>query len=176
MNHFHPSTHLYYHPRNDIYLNLGLLFCILVFAGETFRRMDLETSLEFWVIFSLLAIPSWLEQYRYCWDWFLWIKTISLLPVAVVWCSLVRIGTSASATRIGSFLVLSVNIFEAILKDLQPSGYKIWNPLNACSGILLVLSEMLTMGTIRISTDGMSDFLWTHGQNWIIGECMLKLS
>lgn len=169
MKHFIQATHLYHHPT-ETNLALGLLFWILVIAGETFRRVPVEESLQFWEVVPPLLFPLWV-QYWNVWDLFLWAKTISLIPVAVVWSSVVRMGVGARLTRIGTFIVLSTNISEAVAKDMLTTQRRIkWNRLNALSGILLILSELLTLHTARISNDGMRDFLWTHGPSWIIGK------
>ena len=164
------ATPLYYHPKK-INLSLGLLFLVLVVAGEAFRRVELEESINFWTVVPPLLFPLWV-QYWNVWDKFLWTKTISLIPFAVIWCSIVRQGIDISWTQLGTFFVLSFNIAVAVTKDLSSKrGRVTWNQLNALSGILLILSELPTLHTVRISDDEIHDFLWTHGPPWIIGEC-----
>lgn len=168
MKHSTSLRHLY-HLFNETTLLLGLLFLVLVVVGEAFRRANLNDSLEFWTVIPPLLFPIWVHYWN-TWDPILWIKTISLIPVAVIWCSIVRIGIDEYWTRLGSFLVLSTNIAEAVVKDaLSKRERTTWNPLNALSGVLLIVSELPTLHTIRISEDGMREFLWSHGPSWIIG-------
>lgn len=171
MKHSIQTTHLNYFP-SDTNIALLFLFWILVLAGDTFRRLPLTVSLDFWVVLPPLLFPRWV-QYWNVWDLFLWAKTISLIPIAVIWCSIVRLGIdNDSWTQWGTFAVLSVNILEAITKDaLSKREGETWNKLNALSGILLILSELPTAHTARISNvGGMRDFIWEQGPCWIIGE------
>lgn len=163
-------TNLYLHPT-DTNLALLVLFWVLVVGGETFRRAPLTESLNFWVVFPPLLFPIWV-QYWNAWDWFLWAKTITLIPIAVIWCSNVRLGlVNDDWTQWGTFIVLSINILEAVAKDaLSKEGRATWNQLNALSGIFLILNELPTLHTARISSDDMSDFLWKQGPCWIFGK------
>jgi hypothetical protein len=57
-----------------------------------------------------------------CVDLFLWAKTISLIPIVVIWCSVLHLGINNDCwTQWGTFAVLSTNILEAvIIKDALP--------------------------------------------------------
>jgi hypothetical protein len=68
-----------------------------------------------------LLFPLWV-QYWNVWDIFLWAKTISLIPIAVIWCSVLHLGINNDCwTQWGTFAVLSTNILEAvIIKDALP--------------------------------------------------------
>lgn len=170
MKHSIQTTNLN-HFLSDTNIALLCLFWILVLAGEAFRRLPLAESLNFWVVLPPLLFPLWV-QYWNVWDLFLWAKTISLIPIAVIWSTVVRLGMDDSWTQWGTFAVLSTNILEAITKDaLSKQGGETWNQLNALSGILLILSELPTLHTARVSNDGrMQDFIWEQGPCWIIGE------
>jgi hypothetical protein len=51
-----------------------------------------------------------------CVDLFLWAKTISLIPIAVIWCSVLHLGINNDCwTQWGTFAVLSTNILETVI-------------------------------------------------------------
>ena len=157
--------HLYQHP-NETNAVIILLFWALVFAGEAFRRAPLDVTLEFWTILPPLLFPVWLH---YKWDLFLWTKTLSLIPIATIWASIIRFRIDAHWTRLGSFAVLSLNISEAVFLDcLSKQGT--WNRLNALSGFLLILTELPSLDTLHIREDEPFDVLWSLGPCWMIGE------
>jgi hypothetical protein len=108
----------------------------------------------------------WLQ---YKWDFFLWTKVLSLIPVATMWCSIVRFGIDARWTRLGFFATFSMNIAEAACKDWL-SNRCTWNRLNALSGLLLILTELPSIVTIHISEEEPYDILWSLGPCWIIGQ------
>lgn len=132
----------------------------------------MDVALSFWVVIPPLLFPRWVRYWN-IWDLFLWTKLITIIPFVVIWGSIVRMeSVDKDLTRNGTFIVLSINIAEAVAKDfLSLQGRVSWNRLNALSGTLLILSELPTMYTIRISDDGMHDVLWEHGPSWIVGEC-----
>lgn len=159
------TTHLYQHS-NGTHAVILLLFWALVFAGEAFRRAPLDVTLEFWTILPPLLFPVWLHHK---WDLFLWTKTLTLIPIATIWCSIIRFRIDARWTRLGSFAILSVNIAEALFKDyLSKQGT--WNRLNALSGLLLILKVLPSLDTLHIREDEPFDVLWSLSPCWIIGE------
>jgi hypothetical protein len=159
------TTHLY-QLLNGTNASIVLLFWIIVVAGEAFRRLPLAVSLGFWMILPPLLFPVWLQ---YKWDFFLWTKLLSLIPVATIWCSIVRFGIDARWTRLGSFAILSMNIAEAACKDWL-SNRCTWNRLNALSGLLLILTELPSIVTLQIREEEPNDILRSLGPCWIIGE------
>lgn len=143
-----------------------LLFWALVFAGEAFRIAPLDVTLEFWTILPPLLFPVWLH---YKWDLFLWAKTLSLIPVATVWASIIRFRIDTRWTRLGSFAVLSLNIAEAVLVDLL-SNQGTWNRFNALSGLFLILTELPSLDSLHIREVEPFDVLWSLGPCWMIGK------
>jgi hypothetical protein len=159
------TTHLYPH-FNVATAAIILLFWIIVFAGEAFRTLPLDLTTEFWTILPPLLFPIWV---RYKWDYFLWSKTLSLIPIATIWCSIIRFGINDRWMSLGSFGILSLNIAEAISKDWL-SNRETWNRLNAVSGLLLILTVLPSIATIHIRTDEPNDILWSLGPCWIVGK------
>eukprot|EP00978_Attheya_sp_CCMP212_P030377 scaffold111456_cov52-Attheya_sp.AAC.4 len=151
------------------YSAILLLFLFLIAAGNMFRSLPLERTLEFWSIWPPLLLPTWLDHWNE-WDLFLWIKTFSLIPVTVIWCTCIRFNTiDPKWTRLGSFFVLSVNILEAVTADLvSKRGKKSWSPLNAVGGFLLIYAEIPSLKSLRIIETEPYDVLWHLGTEWII--------
>jgi hypothetical protein len=171
--------------NNNLIATLGaptasaLLFGVLVLAGEVFRILPLSVGFEFWLTLPLLLYPVWIANYGGTWDWFLWTKTVTLMPVSMIWCYMVRFGYfTLSRTQWGTFVVLSTNIAEAVGKDLvlyatikrNKRTSSNWNHLNAISGILLILAELPSMYTMHINPDEPHDFLWESGACWVLGK------
>jgi hypothetical protein len=159
------TTHLYPHFTVAT-AAIILLFWIVVFAGEAFRTLPLDLTTEFWTILPPLLFPMWV---RYKWDYFLWSKTLSLIPIATIWFSIIRYGIDARWTRLGSFAILSFNIAEAVAKDWL-SNRDTWDRLNALSGLLLILTELPNIATLHIRKDEPNDILWSLGPCWITGK------
>jgi hypothetical protein len=151
----------------------AILLAILVAAGKVFQHLSLLTLLDFWLYLPAHLLPLWL-QYWNTWDTFLWTKTFSLIPVATVWCTVCRMGLDIDYIRLGSFIILSMNIAEASIKDVcSKRGAPSWSPVNAISGALLILAECPSLRTINMGTTGTNDFLWTLGVPWIMGKYKL---
>ena len=128
-------------PSEDnkyVYRNLFLLLFVLVCSGEAFRVCSISKTTEFWFVAPIILLPTWLQyekNHPKSWDYFLWCKTISLMPLATLWISTCRTriimnddtdedeATTSKlflplwAIQYGSFGVLTINVFEAITKD-----------------------------------------------------------
>jgi hypothetical protein len=159
------TTHLFPH-FNVATAAIILLFWIIVFAGEAFRALPLDLTTEFWTILPPLLFHVWV---RYEWDCFLWFKILTLIPISTIWCSIIRFGINGRWTRLGSFGILSLNIAEAMCKDWLSNRDK-WSRLNALSGLLLILTGLPSIVTIRIRTNEPNDVLWSLGPCWIMGK------
>ena len=150
-----------------------LLFFVLVVAGNEFRLTSRAVNLGFWTILPAILLPTvWLRFWR-IWDTFLWSKLFSLIPVAVVAMELSRRqgSNNAQVLQLGWFGLLSVNISEAVALDLlSKEARRMWSPLNAISGVLLILAEIPSIHTIRITENPPHDLLWSIGVPWILGR------
>jgi hypothetical protein len=116
-----------------------------------------------------LLFPLWV-QYWNVWDIFFWAKTISLIPIAVIWCSVLHLGINNDCwTQWGTFAVLSTNILEAvIIKDALPKPRRRDMDSTECfQWCFLILSELPTWYAAQI-VGWMQDFVWE--QVWIFGD------
>jgi hypothetical protein len=145
-----------------------MLFFVVVVAASEFRLTSRTINLGFWTIIPAMVLPIWLRFWR-IWDTFLWSKLVSLIPVAVVSIEVSRRDGNPRVLQPVWFTLLSINIAEAVALDLlSKKGRRAWSPLNAISGVLLILSEIPSIHTIRISKNQTHDLLWTLGVPWII--------
>jgi hypothetical protein len=139
----------------------AVLLLVLVAAGTVFRNSSLCLTLVFWVIVPIALMPYWLSYWR-VWDTFLWIKVFSLMPLVTVFVSCSRLGIlDPQWIPWGSFFLLSLNITEAIAKDILSK-----HPVNAMSGFFLILAEIPTLNTIMLGERNV--ILWSLGKSWIL--------
>jgi len=153
--------------RSVVLANVAL-FHVLFVAGYVFRWLPAWITLVFWVAVPLSMFPSWIDRYWDVWDSFLWTKIFSMMPFATLWCCCSRLellGKSAGFYRVGSFIVMSVNIFEASMQDVVSSiNSKNWNYLNGISGLLLILGEIASIKPAEIKN---IDVAWSLGHCWV---------
>ena len=74
----------------------------------------------------------------------------------------------------GSFLVLSVNILEAAIKDVffppkgKPSRFRF---LNFISAFLVIIAEIPSLLFVEVVTEGEKSFVyWPLGASWVFGK------
>lgn len=144
-----------------------LLFVGLVVAQEIFHRYP-RFSLWFFLVASIILFPCWILLIGVD-DWFGWVKVLSI-ATGIIWLSLLRT-TKLGQTKLcqwSVYLFLVVNIFEAVLKDMEAGN--IANYLNATAGILLVVT-LARINTIHIATKSDHKNLQWGGMTlaWIIG-------
>jgi hypothetical protein len=146
----------------------AVLLLVLVAASTTFQNLPLHFTLFFWIIVPTVLMQYWLTHWDK-WDAFLWSKCFSLMPVATCFITCCRyIGPSPEFVRLGSFVIMSVNIFEAAVKDVLSSKRGSWRQVNAISGVLLILAELPNVDTIRLVDKERRQILWELGGLWII--------
>lgn len=144
-----------------------LLFVGLVVAQEVFYRFP-RFSLGFFTVGSIILFPCWILLIGVE-DWFAWLKVLSI-AVGIILLSLFR------TTRLGSlklvryftYVLLVVNILEAVVKDITTGT--IANYVNVLAGILLIVT-LDRLDTIRINTASkQKDLRWSSmTMSWIIG-------
>lgn len=178
---------------SGINLEKVLMWCCvtlsLIVANELGRRCKWVAMLFFIVLPIVLPIVLWLPYTATpgtgasTGTWFHWVKVYS----AVAGClgfMLIRYMTKEPPRWLLLFppLILSVNILEACIRDLQVYGLHAtgevidgvvmmsgpWNIMNAAAGILNILAISGWMG-IRVSNDKSRDMLWPDMKwFWII--------
>lgn len=141
-----------------------LLFVFLVGTNILFRKSKYASAAFFFVLPAMLAF-WWYQQSM---STFYWAK-IGTMLFAIMWLQLCRFTTifEKKWVKIVAFLLLSLNILEAVLKDVSAgatTGY-----LNALAGILLIASlpRINSMSVDHGSKH--KDFLWDLPMLWIIG-------
>ena len=176
-----PSAH---HNDHGLIVSMGtleantILLFVLVLAGATFQfLLPVSFTLIFWCTVPTALYPLWWHRYWKMWDTFLWIKIVSLMPVATLFATVSRccqdglLITSPATMQWGCFLILAVNILEAAAADiLLKRAWSSWSPLNAVAAVLLVLAMIPSFGTIRgvaTANNNNRDILWSLGGLWV---------
>lgn len=151
---------------------MGIAFYILVITlillalDEAFRRVP---RIVFGVTVIILPLLSVVWLIGSSLTWFGWAKAYSLvLGIAwIVLCRLTDIGQRRAA-KIISYLILAINIFEAVAVDVVKGQFV--NYLNAFAGVLLVFT-LRDIDSITVDRAGKNkDFLWDKmSLGWILG-------
>jgi hypothetical protein len=147
-------------------LYVFIVFIGLLFAQEVFRRFP-KLTLAIFIVLPIILI-LYLTENKIKLDWFNLVKVISMV-FALFWFSMFRL-TNLSKSKFAKlviYLLLLINIFEAIAKDVLNGG--VTHYFNAIAGILLIitLNEIDSINTIK---DKYVDVNWS-GMTlmWIIG-------
>lgn len=110
------------------------LFLLLLLLAETLRRLPLKTGILFWAAAPIILLPLWLHNSTN-WDWFLWVKTYSvLIPCLLLFILRHKQRLSDRVIGWGWYILYTLNILEAVVFDMS-SG----NHLNALLGVALIL-------------------------------------
>ena len=151
----------------DLILYILAIFLGLVLTQEIFHRFP-KFSLAFFTIASIIFFPCWALLIGVD-NWFGWVKVLSI-ATGIIWLSLLRT-TKLGETKLCQWSVyffLVVNIFEAVLKDMQTGN--IASYFNVASGLLLI-ATLAKINTIHICKQGQHKDLHWGGMtlSWIIG-------
>jgi len=148
------------------------LYILFVFTGllisqEIFRRFPKFTLVVFIVLPVILI--SYLTENKIRLDWFSFIKFFSL-NFAIIWFSIFRLTRfrETNFAKTGIYLILAINIFEAVVRDALSGG--VAHYLNALAGILSI-ATLNKINTINVTKDKNLDINWS-GMTlmWIIGN------
>ncbi|HOX10834.1 MAG TPA: DUF5692 family protein [Candidatus Moranbacteria bacterium] len=150
-------------------LYVFIIFIGLLLAQEVFRRFP-KLALGVFSILSALLILQWIKQGIRI-DWFNDAKVFSV-AFAVIWFSVFRM-TSFGETKFakaGIYLILVVNMLEAITRDVLAGGTAHY--LNAIAGILLIVT-LRNIDSISVTKDKFKDVVWDKMTlMWIIGNTL----
>jgi len=177
-----PAAH---HKDHCLIVSIGtleantILLLVLVLAGAIFQfLLPVPYTLIFWSTVPTVLYPLWWHRSWKMWDTFLWIKIVSLMPVATLFATVSRccpdglLITSPATIQWGCFLILAVNMLEAAAADiLLQRAWSSWSPINAVAAVLLVLAMTPSVGTIRsvaTANNNNRDILWSLGGLWVL--------
>jgi hypothetical protein len=154
--------------RREVELLTYLILAGLLLAYELLRR----SAVAAWACFLVLPIcltPYWLGVNASYVDLFQWIKLYSVF-LGACWVTAVRftaIGHRPWAFHV-LFLLLVINIAEAILKDCFSGTATHY--LNAAAGLLLVRTLPSGLDTMAVDAHGAHrDLHWRIPLPWIVG-------
>ncbi|HRY82345.1 MAG TPA: DUF5692 family protein [Candidatus Moranbacteria bacterium] len=144
-----------------------LIFLGLLLSQEIFRRFP-KFTLAFFIVLPIILI-TYLIDNKIRMDWFSLTKIFSV-TFAIIWFSIFRL-TSFGETKFaknGIYLILVINIFEAIAKDVLSGG--VAHYFNAAAGILSIIT-LNKINSINTTKDKNLDVNW-EGMTlfWIIGN------
>ena len=143
--------------------NLVLLFILVITGIEFESQLPLNAIVRFWIACLLLYPVAWA---RNRWDPFLWAKSVSLIPLATVWCTLAREDwIPRKYVAPVTAIILAENIGLAAARDIV-SGYSSfhWTFLNGISGVILILTMIPKRERIFLED---SNYIWHLGWRWI---------
>lgn len=146
-----------------IFIQLVILFFVLLVLNEIFRRSKVFSYITFTVLLVAISF-TWIGKPHM--DWFRWVKVYSASTGVLIFTSIRH--TKLKYNRIAYWFVygiLAVNIAEAVIKDLlifKPSSI-----LNAIAGILIIVT-MKSVKKIKVDENKEKDLLWNLGWGWII--------
>ena len=178
------------------------LLVTLILAGRAFSDLPVWISAWFWTTVPVVLFPLWLLEHWKRWDTFLWMKTVSLMPMATLWATACRLGAVQSMTlgrgsdrsvheanahvSQGCFLVLSINILEAGFKDVffpsrdSKKAVRSLRFLNGISALLLIIAERPSLPFIELTRGADKSYsysyiLWPLGGPWVFGKWHVPL-
>jgi hypothetical protein len=152
-------------------IKIAILTLILLLLYEVFRRSEWLS----WAIFLVLPIvfyPFWKKREKH--SLFGWVKLYSV-TFSVAFSVFMRFTALQEFdwTYLLIYLLLVLNIVEAILLDISKRSYKHY--LNAFAGLALILTLPAT-STIRVDTLSIyNDLSWTIPLSWVIGYTIWNL-
>lgn len=155
-------------------LYLVLLAAVLWLCQELLRRANKWIAWGIFLVLPLVLIPYWRhlsESGIYAGrGMFPWVKLASL-QLAVSWLTALRftrLGQSRGARAL-MFLLLPINMFEAVTLDLHGGHLAHW--LLAGSGLLLIIAVPHPLWAIRVDEHGpWRDLLYVGmTRTWIVG-------
>ncbi|GAB77364.1 hypothetical protein SAMN05421595_1192 [Austwickia chelonae] len=142
---------------------LMAVYIVLLYMATDYFRRNYRVSLWFWAA-AIGTFPIWIVTGQVE-GWFRWVKTLTVLSTIIV-LGLMRVSMMEKRPgRFWEFLrspkwmwflygVLSVNILEAALKDLETGN--VWNFL---TGVLLCVTIPFAPKFMGISDDGRADLI-----------------
>jgi len=147
-------------------LYVFLVLIGLLLAQEIFRRFPKVTLVVF-IVLPIILIFFLIEN-KIKTDWFSLTKVFSV-TFALIWFSIFRL-TKFGETKFAKviiYLLLLVNIFEAVFKDVLSGG--VTHYFNAIAGILLIVT-LSGIDSINTTKDKYKDVNWNGMMlMWIIG-------
>jgi len=143
---------------------------LLVIAQELLRS---SPPWLFWILFlvvPLLSIPRYIAN-PFEVGWFPWIKLVTVL-VCLNWFAAIRTERLAYLPWVGwsVYLLLSINIVEAILRDEQAGTWA--NILSGIAGVLVILTLRISEHPVEVSGPR-RELLFSPTTRWWILEYTL---
>ncbi|MBN4062973.1 MAG: hypothetical protein COA82_07455 [Alkaliphilus sp.] len=153
----------------SVFIMMAIHLLVLYASYEILRRHPWLVWGVF-IVAPVLSIPLWLGGVS---DWFLIAKTYTM-AVAMLWFQATRSFQKLRTSKImfgGLYLLLIINIIEAVFKDIQTGSY-----LNAFAGALLCIT-LPTIKDIIIDKDGKyNDVLWSMSKLWIVAYTIWNIT
>ncbi|MBN4070030.1 MAG: hypothetical protein COA82_03895 [Alkaliphilus sp.] len=129
-----------------------------------------------WIVFGVfivapvVSIPIWLSGVS---DWFIIAKTYTAV-LYLLWTQATRSLQKLNKSKVmlgGIYLLLVINILEAVYRDIQTGGY-----VNAAAGVLLCIA-IPTIKEISIDKIGkFNDLHWNMSKLWIVAYTIWNIA
>ena len=177
-------------PFETMLMALFVLF-MLVFINEITRK-NKYISLLFYVllpiVLTLFVWPTTSGSGSTSGYWFAWVKTYSALAGVICFMYIrYKNGAVKKWVLVLPAIILAVNIFEAIMRDIECMGLNTvengltiiggpWNAINALAGVISIITISGWMGIV-ISKRKSRDMIWPDQSIfWVIAYTLWNFS
>lgn len=151
---------------------LILSYLLVIYVTYTLIRRSPWVVLGVFVLAPLVSIPFLINSKADV-NWFVIAKTYTIV-VYLLWIQATRMMKKLSRNKImltGIYLLLVINILEAIMRDFQIGSY-----LNSCAGIFLCITIPLVKD-IHIDKEAKhNDLIWNMSRLWVLAYTLWNIT